>query len=94
MVPVKVGDVENTALPVPVSSVRALARLADDGVARNVATPVPSPLTPVDIGKPVALVSVTDVGVPRTGVTNVGDVVIATLHVPLIVYSPRTPELL
>jgi hypothetical protein len=30
------------------------------------------PVTPVVRGKPVAFVSVTDVGVPRTGVTSVG----------------------
>lgn len=69
-----VGDVANTSAPDPVSFVTAAARFAEVGVARNVATPVPSPDTPVDIGKPVALVSVTEVGVPRIGVTNVGDV--------------------
>ena len=30
------------------------------------------PVTPVERGKPVAFVSVTEVGVPRTGVTKVG----------------------
>jgi hypothetical protein len=67
-----VGDVANTKDPEPVSSVTALAKLAEDGVAKNVATPVPRPLTPVDIGKPVALVNVALVGVPRIGVTKVG----------------------
>jgi hypothetical protein len=38
--------------------------LALDGVPRNVATPVPSPETPVLIGRPVALVSVPEDGVP------------------------------
>ena len=47
--------------------------------AKAVATPVPKPDTPVLIGKPVALVNVADVGVPKTGVTNVGDVVKATV---------------
>ena len=37
----KVGLVANTKAPVPVSSVTAAARLALDGVVRNVATPVP-----------------------------------------------------
>jgi hypothetical protein len=41
---VKVGEVAKTKAPLPVSSVTADARLADDGVARNVATPVPRPL--------------------------------------------------
>jgi len=60
----KVGAVENTSDPDPVSSVTADARLALDGVAKNVATPVPRPLTPVLIGSPVALVSVPLLGVP------------------------------
>jgi hypothetical protein len=53
---VNVGDVPNTSAPVPVSSVTAAARLADDGVPRNVrmpdavvvvegATPAPPPMT-------------------------------------------------
>ena len=50
--------------------------------AKAVATPVPKPLIPVETGNPVALVSVADVGVPRTGVTKVGLVAKATT-VPL-----------
>jgi hypothetical protein len=42
--PVKVGPPAKTLAPVPVSSVRAAARFALDGVPRNVATPVPSPV--------------------------------------------------
>jgi len=71
---VSVGDVAKTASPLPVSSVRHEARFAEDGVARKVPTFVPSPLTPVDIGSPVQLVSVPLEGVPRTGVTKVGEV--------------------
>ena len=71
---VSVGLVAKTASPVPVSSVNAAAKFADDGVARNEATLVPSPETPVETGKPVQLVSVPLEGVPRTGVTSVGDV--------------------
>lgn len=78
-----VGEVANASAPDPVSSVTAVARLALDGVARNVPIPVPSPDTPVDIGKPVALVRVADVGVPRIGVTNVGDVARATFPEPV-----------
>jgi hypothetical protein len=50
----------------------------------GVAVPVPplatgsKPVTPVVNGNPVALVNVTDVGVPKTGVTNVGEVDKAT----------------
>ena len=67
-----VGAVPNTKAPVPVSSVTAASKLADDGVAKNVATFVPSPLTPVLIGSPVQLVKVPDAGVPNVGVTKVG----------------------
>lgn len=69
-----VGEVANTSDPLPVSSVIALAKLALDGVVRNVATPVPRPLTPLLIGRPVQFVNVPDVGVPNKGVTKVGDV--------------------
>ena len=67
-----VGEVANTNDPVPVSSVTAVRKLALEGVAKNVATPVPRPDTPVEIGSPVQLVNVPDVGVPKRGVTNVG----------------------
>ena len=69
-----VGEVANTKDPVPVSSVTAEIKFALVGVARNVATPVPKPDTPVLIGNPVAFVNVTLVGVPNIGVTKVGDV--------------------
>jgi len=80
-----VGAVEKTSDPDPVSSVTADARFALDGVARNVATPVPRPLTPVLIGSPVALVRLTDVGVPRAGLTRVG--LVANTNEPLPVSS-------
>ena len=60
-----VGDVANTAEPLPVSSVKAAAKLALDGVAKNVATLVPRPDTPVEIGKPLQLVRVPPEGVPN-----------------------------
>ena len=71
---VRVGLVAKTASPDPVSSVNAAAKFADDGVARKVATFVPRPETPVETGSPVQLVSVPLEGVPRTGVTSVGEV--------------------
>jgi len=67
-----VGLVANTKEPDPVSSVTAVIKLAEEGVAKNVATPVPKPLMPVETGRPVALVSVAEEGVPNAGVTNVG----------------------
>ena len=73
-----VGNVANTFAPEPVSSVSAAAKLADVGVPKKVATPVPKlvmpvpplatgsvPVTPVVKGSPVAFVSVADAGVPR-----------------------------
>jgi hypothetical protein len=80
----KVGLVAKTREPVPVSSVIAAARLALDGVAKNVATFAPSPLTPVATGNPVQLVSVPDAGVPSAGVTSVGDVASTTLPLPVV----------
>ena len=81
----KVGDVANTFAPVPVSSVKAAAKLALVGVAKNVATPVASPDTPVLIGKPVALVNVALDGVPKAGVTSVG--LVANTNDPVPVSS-------
>ena len=68
----KVGDVANTKAPLPVSSVTAAARLAEEGVAKKVATLDPRPDTPVLIGNPVAFVNVPDCGVPSIGVTRLG----------------------
>jgi hypothetical protein len=70
---VKVGDVPKTSAPEPVSPVTAAAKFALLGVAKNVATLAPNPLTPVEMGNPVQLVKVPEVGVPNAGVTNVND---------------------
>ena len=85
----RVGLVAKTKAPEPVSSVTAAARLADDGVPRNVATFVPKPLTPVEIGKLVALVSVADEGVPRAGVTRVGLVSVLFVSVSVVALPTR-----
>ena len=87
----KVGDVANTKEPEPVSSVTAAAKLADEGVAKKVATPVPKPDTPVLIGKPVALVKIAADGVPRAGVTSVGLLDNTTEPVPVDVVVPVPP---
>lgn len=86
-----VGLLANTNAPVPVSSVTAEAKLADEGVAKKVATPVPKPLTPVLIGKPVALVRVAEAGVPKAGVTSVGLLDSTTLPVPVELVTPVPP---
>ena len=91
------GLVPNTNAPEPVSSVIALAKLALDGVPKNVATPEPKdvipvpplatgnvPVTPVVNGSPVALVRVPELGVPRAGVTKVGLVASTILPEPVL----------
>jgi hypothetical protein len=87
----KTGDVANTNTPDPVSSVTAAFKLALVGVAKKLATPVPNPLTPVEIGKPVPLVKVTEVGVPNRGVTKVGLVDKTKLPDPVDVVTPVPP---
>jgi hypothetical protein len=86
---VRVGDVANTKRPDPVSSVTAVAKLAEDGVAKNVATLAAKPDTPVEIGRPVQLVSVPEDGVPKAGVVRTGDV--ANTKSPLPVSSDIIP---
>jgi hypothetical protein len=60
-------------------------------------TPVPPfatgnvPVTPVVKGNPVAFVKVPDVGVPKIGVTSVGDVDKTTLPEPVEVVTPVPP---
>lgn len=71
----KVGDVDRTLLPEPVEVVTPVPPFATGKV----------PVTPVDKGKPVPLVKVTDVGVPKTGVTKVGDVDNTLLPDPVLV---------
>lgn len=88
---VSAGLVANTNAPEPVSPVTAAAKLAEDGVARNVATPVPRPDTPVAIGSPVAFVRVADAGVPNVGVTSVGLLDKTTPPVPVEVVTPVPP---
>jgi hypothetical protein len=93
-VPVIVGDiiaglVPNTNAPVPVSPVTAAAKLADVGVPKKVATPVPNPDTPVNIGNPVAFVRILPTAtVPRTGVTRVGELARTTAPVPVTAVIP------
>ena len=87
----RVGLVANTNAPVPVSSVTVAAKLAELGVVKNVDTPAPKPLTPVAIGKPVALVRTPLDGVPNAGVTNVGDVDKTVEPVPVEVVTPVPP---
>ena len=86
-----VGLVANTNEPEPVSSVIAEAKLALEGVAKRVATPAPKPLTPVEIGRPVAFVKTAALGVPRAGVTSVGEFDNTTATVPVDEVTPVPP---
>ena len=87
----KPGEVAKTRAPVPVSSVTAAFRLADVGVARNVAIPEARPEIPVLTGRPVAFVRTAADGVPRSGVTSVGEVFRTTEPVPVLVVTPVPP---
>jgi hypothetical protein len=100
----KVGLLANTKAPDPVSSVTAEAKLADDGVPKKVATPVPKdvipvpplatgkvPVTPVVSGRPVKLVATPEAGVPNAGVTNVGLFDRTTEPVPVEEVTPVPP---
>ena len=66
------GEFAKTKAPDPVSSVIAEAKFALEGVAKKVATPVPSPLTPLEMGKFVPLDKTIAVGVPSAGLISVG----------------------
>lgn len=106
----RVGVLANTFAPVPVSSVNAAARFALEGVAKNVATPVPSdvipvppfatgsvPVTPVVKGSPVAFVNVPDAGVPRAppDVSKVADDgIVVELIVKPSTFVTVAPELI
>lgn len=101
---VSVGEVAKTNDPEPVSSVTAEAKLADEGVPSHVATPLPNevipvpplatpsvPVTPVERGKPVALVRVAADGVPRLGVVRAGLLDRTTDPVPVELVTPVPP---
>jgi hypothetical protein len=67
-------------------------------LAADVLAPVPPlaigrvPVTPVLRGSPVALVNVSDVGVPKAGVTRVGEVANTLLPVPVLAIADTTPD--
>jgi hypothetical protein len=89
---INVGVLAKTNPPLdPVLSVTAANKLALVGVAKKVATPVPNPLTPVAIGRPVPFVKVTELGVPKIGVTKVGLVFKTKLPLPVEVVVPVPP---
>jgi hypothetical protein len=77
-----VGEVAKTSAPLPVSPVTAAAKLADDGVAKNVATPAPRPVI-VPTGKLVAFARSMAEGVPKSGVTNAAFIAKTATPVPV-----------
>jgi hypothetical protein len=79
---VRAGDVERTTLPDPVDVVTPVPPRATERV----------PVVPATIGSPVALVKVAADGVPRFGVTSVGDVARTTLPEPVDVDAPVPPS--
>jgi hypothetical protein len=89
------GDVANTRGPEPVSSVTAAARFALLGVARKAETPEPRPDIPVDTGRPVAFVRISELGVPRSGVTSTGlvSVLFVSVSVVFLPTSVSVPSL-
>jgi hypothetical protein len=60
--------------------------------AKAVATFEPKPDTPVEMGRPVALVRVAAEGVPRLGVVRDGEVARTTSPVPVELENERFPE--
>ena len=76
-----VGLVDNTFAPEPVLVVTPVPPLATGNV----------PVTPVVRGRPVAFVSVPEVGVPKIGVTSVGLVDRTFAPEPVLVVTPVPP---
>ena len=77
----RVGEVLKTTLPVPVLEVTPVPPLATGKV----------PVTPVDKGRPVAFVKTKDEGVPRAGVTKVGELLNTAFPEPVLVLTPVPP---
>ncbi len=77
----RVGNVQFVRVPeegVPIAPPFTTGAPAEPTfTAKAVATPVPRPDTPVEMGKPVALVNTPEAGVPKAGVVIVGLVRVA-----------------
>jgi len=88
---ISVGLVANTRAPEPVSSVTAAARFAEEGVARNVATPVPRPVTPEVTGTVTVPLEPKDIAVPFTVTDEFASIVLVTVAVsPVVTTVPVT----
>ena len=87
----KVGDVANTAEPVPVSSVNAVAKFAEVNEPRDAAFPTVTLLAVKAVAVPVMFVPTNADGVPSAGVTNVGLFDNTTFVVPVEEVTPVPP---
>lgn len=90
-----VGLVANTNAPVPVSSVTADARFADDGVPRKVATPLPRlviPVPPLATGKAVPEYVMASVPAPVIGLPEIENT-LGTVAATLVTVPPDEGEL-
>ena len=83
-VPVNVGDARGAA-PKLVRAAEAVVAPVPPLATGNV------PVTPVDKGNPVALVSIAEVGVPSAGVVNVGLVKVLLVSVSLPARVAKVP---
>jgi hypothetical protein len=81
--------VSRVAVLVPLPTIRSPVVKAFRPVPPLVIARVP--VTPVESGKPVALVSVTDAGTPSVGVTSVGEVERTTDPDPVELVTPVPP---
>ena len=66
--------------------------MAEEGVARKVATFEPNPLSPVETGRPLQFVRIPADGVPMSGVTRAGELDSTVEPVPVLVVVPVPPR--
>jgi hypothetical protein len=86
----RVGDVLNTLFPEPVEVVTPVPPLATGRVPVTCVARFTVPLRP-PVGYPVQLAKLPEVGVPRRGVTRVGDALRTTDPVPVEAVTPVPP---
>ena len=86
----RVGLVANTSAPVPVSSVTAAAKFADDGVTKKVVTPAPAPINAPTLTDPV--VTVAKLNIPDPFVTSACPLVPSALGSVRVVIPDRLSD--
>ncbi len=88
---VNVGEVPKTATPVPVSSVNAPNRLAEENEPREVAFPT-EVIAPVRFAL-VVTVAAFPVIEAIIGCVNVATLVLESYVMPVLVFPPRLPDI-